>query len=1018
MPQDVWQGLGVPVEAKEDPWQGLGTPAQPGGTSTDPWGGLGEPAAPAQPEDDRSVLEQVASGAALGLKRVVAPQSITPDEYHRPQTGIEAIADTVVNIGGSLAVPAAAGATALAAGATAPVAATAATAASIAYGLYAAVGGESSRAAAEGQDFNPARAAGQAFLEINPLIRGGSKVVKAARVASQIAVATGNEYSYTNDAQRAAVAGGFTLLASPILLYGMRSPKVTRETFGSVADALALPEGKRLAADAVATMEAKGPAAKSLWTHGPAAVPVAEVPKDFMLSVVPGPAKGVKKRFAQWQSQTAKDVQDDLWEGYNRSRALGEAAEKAAQRQLAGLDPEMKDISVVRAALAPAEYVGRKVDDLTGGNLEGALANYARDAEKADLVLFSFGAKGKELAKRRGKLGLADDTITRALDSKAPGHDVALKAVKARGAEDLLADYRQLFLTMRDAHLQAGGGQHALLAKAKLGADLAVSAETEINRLRKATPGGKWWESPDAAQIKTVASKLLGKEPEELTASDLANFPKLLQGSKHSILDDLGEVPEFMREFSVDKLMARFLNGSLKAAIIEPSLRRVSGYLPVVETLGMRNTAKWLTDFVDRANGTLGTLPRHWNAAMESIRKVGLRALANDPDSKTGKLLERLPAMLAKANAMAYPSFLAYTPKAAIRQLAQNVGVTAPHLGGFTGYSLVTQGTVRAAREVGLSPSELRKFLQSKGQLGGILGDIGAEADMSVAGKVTRKIEAVNEAGMAAFQYGELANRTIAYKTGEAWADEVLKGSKGALKALANSSTGLKAAIQEAGGVDVPPEKLRDIMGSYLVSMTQFRYGGPTHAKVLAHAGSAFSQFTKWPLMSSWDLVEAASKGQSRKVARAFASRMLPLTALYVAKAKLDEHEKDQAWHWTLQRWLIGNPAEWSPVSSVAGVSALPQGGPLVKGVLGGVAAAARAARADEPGKELRDSVREGVRTGLKTLVPVVSPALNEADRESQAGLLKKLKLELEGGPGHPTPSKDLVRMFPFLGED
>lgn len=996
---DDW---GAPQPLKADDW-GQPQPLQ----SNDAWG----EAQPVQ-ADDRSVLDQIAEGAALGFKRATTPQDVTPEEYNRKQTAVEAVADMVTNIGTGIAVPAAVAGGAALAGVAAPAAAVAGTVASVAYGLYSAFGGEKSRAEAEGQEFNPARAAGQAFLEINPLIRGGSKAVKAARVAAQIATAGANEYSYTGDSERAAVAGGFTLLAAPLMLYGMRSPKVTRETFAGFEGALQLPEGKRLAADAAAKFEAGGPGARSLFA-------ASDVPKDFMLQMAPGKAKSVQARFDQWRAQTAPAVQDEQWEIYNRSRALGEAANKAAARQLAGLDPELKDISKARKLAAPAEYVGRRFDTITGGDLEGDLAAHARDVEKTDTVMFTFGSKFRELAAKRNRLKIPADQISRAVDPKMPGHAAALKAVQARGGEDLLGDYRQALLLMRDAYIQAGGGsKYRLLNKSKTGADVAVAAETEIKRLAKAAPDGRWWESPDASRLKEIAANLTGRKVDELTPSDLMKLPALLQGSKHSLLDDLGEIPESIREFDIDKLAARFLNGSLKPTLLEPSINRVAAYIPVAETLGMRNTSAWLQDFVGRANGVQGTWPKHWNAAMESIRKVGLRALAEDPDSKWGKLLERLPGALAKANAMAYPSFLAYNPKAAIRQSAQNLGVTAPHLGGFTGYRLVTEGHVRTANDVGMSPTALREFLRSKGQLGGIMGDVGEDASVGVAVKALRTAEKVNEAGMAAFQYGELVNRTVSYKTGEAWADLLLKGDKGALKALAGSSTGLKARIQTAGGVDVPREELRHILGEYLVGMTQFRYGPATQAMALAHAGSAFSQFTKWPLMTTWDLVEQAQKGPSVKAAQAFAARLAPLTALWLVKQKLDEHKNDQAWLPVMTRWLVGDPTEWSPVASVTSLTSIPQGGPMVKTVLSAASELAKAGRSDKPSREVKSAVREGARNFLKTYVPVVSPAFNELDRESQAGLLKKLKLELEGGPGSPTPSKDLVRMFPFLGED
>lgn len=890
--------------------------------------GLPPPGPAAEPP--KSGLDQLVSGVETGLQKAFTPQTVEPEEYHREKSGFEAAVDTLTNIGSGLAVPALATAGAVAAGAAAPAAAIVGLGASALYGLYSAFGNEWSRSKAEGQDFSVPRAAVQAALEINPLLKSSKKVLNLARAAFQVAAAAGTEYSYTEDKDRALAAGGLTLLAAPLMYKAMsKGPKASPAALDAFQDAVDTPSGMGL-----------GRKANELYTQ--TELPE-KPPLEFVQSVV-GTKRGARARYDKWSKAVDPEVKAELWEIHGRQKALAQAADELNAAQLNDLDPGSADIGLLRSWLAPAEFVSRKVDDIADIDFEGAVASAARANEKASVVLRGYVDRASELTKARTKAGVSAEDVTRA---------IAEEPVKLNGAGQAVVDeYKRLFAKIEDEMRRFGA------------TDVAPE-------LREATGAA------------AAHAKILGKDPLEL---------------------------------NVDKVLANYLNRGLRSAIMEPSLKRVAGYLPIFEGLGMKRTAAWTEDWLARANGAPGAAAKYvWNPAMEAIRSVGYRALREDPDSKWGKALVGVPEALAKLNAAVYPHLLGWSPRAVIRQMAQPIMTAAPELRGAYGYSTVTRGSMRAATEVGITPSKLQAYLASKGQLSEMAGEIAPEVS-TAGGKASRAITKFNDVGMVPFQYGEWGNRTIAYKTGEVWADDILKGNPAALKALAKSSPGLRLRIARAGGRDIAPEQLGNILGDYLVGKTQFRYGGLTTPKALAHAGTVFSQFTKWPTMTAWNLAEKVQ----RKDLKAIADWMLPLLALYQVKRVVEDKRLDNNGLAVTARWLTGDPTQFSPVSSVTSLHEIQRGGPLLKAA-GKVTD--KTVRAFSDVKQLRDipkaaatSASEAIRQVAKTAMPGAA-VLNELDRMSQAGLSRYLGLERKGGRGEASVSRELSNALTGAGD-
>lgn len=943
---------------------------------------------------------------------------------------------------------AALGAGAAATGLAVPALALSAVAAGL-YGLYSGLGYEHSRSKAEGKDPSLARGLAAAALEINPLVKSASRTVKLLRVAAQVAGATGLEYAHSESPQAAGVAAVVNVALSPLMYLGMRpmTPKSAEKAAKAVAtdailskslarvdDELApanrpvwldreledwapLRQAKvRARAERLAEKASKsvaaGPTTPVLHLEepppilhldasalSPADVTFArsqlanEIPSEFAAMLVNqrGPLTGamkgnVKARVKDLWFKLSPQQREDAYRTYRFGKVMAEELGNELAEMPLGKQA-FKDISAARQFAAPALYVGRRVSEVTGLPLEDAVVGVMRATDRYTLLAAGYF---KELAEIE-KLAKAHKVTPQALF-----HAITDETGEAaqRIPEALLTRGRAFNESLRDQLVAFGyrpedAGLHYMPTLAKTGFEAAEAVRTRLAEVQHLFGTKADWfaeaaqDTPEALKVRELigyAQRVLG---DDVKQHELYSLPEAILDRVKSqpgwtagaVLTKRGDLPQFIQEQDAFKLWQRYIHGNFKGAVIDPALKQVQAYQQALETAGMRKAAAWVSRYAETVSGDVGAVSGRWSSAMERMRDAGAQMLKANPDSVAGKTLQGFPEALARLSNLAYPAHLV-SPRAWGRNLLQSYGTLAPELGGTYGYGVVTRGLRDAYATHGMSVPKMKSYLEAAGQLGDITSERGVQRQ--ALGPVGKVADFANEKLMLPFQWTDLINRSIAMHSGKILAQDLAKGVPGAVKAIQNASRGLRNKLSMAKSL----EEQAAVLGDYLVSKTQFRYGKAATSALVREMGPVFGQFSMWPQMAAWDLVDSA---QHRNWARKLTARLAPLGLLLAVREGMDPEDHNFASDSAVLQYFVGDPTELSPYPGVLSTGTLIGGGPIVKGALGALPAAAGVFRAEDTGKALGQAGRNLGREVLKNYVPPLSSVVNELDKVAKA---------------------------------
>lgn len=726
------------------------------------------------------------------------------------------------------------------------------------------------------------------------------------------------------------------------------------------------------------------------------------VPREFVEFVVDSDSvkgRGAAKRAAVYGK--FKDIWDKL--GFVKRQELyaiwrlgkiqtEEAIEVMARSPLGKL--EHRDLQAFRRWTAPAVYVARKLDSVLDTDFEGGVANLLRAKDRYTVVAAAYFKKLEDIERRVHKSGITHITVNgesipvshalyRAVLDETDSSDLA-RAVQTQLPE-LVADTRKLTASLHQELVNQGFnpgdlGKVYMPQLAKQGAEAAGAVRARLAELLDEYGSVRnilaHSDQKDVQEVVEYAKQIYQKS--DINAGDLSSLPEAImtrfkdtQGvTPGAVLTRRGDMPAFIQETDAFKLLQRYIHGNLKAAVLDTPLKELRAGVGVLQGAGLKRGAEWLDSLVDRASGVPGGVSKHWRAGMERIRDVGLEIQRQNPDSTWGKFLDQLPETLGRLNALVYPARM-ISPRAWTRNLTQSFATTAPELGGTYGYGVVRKGLRRAYESHGMNFAKMKEVLQQAEQLGDITSEQGVRRQSM--GVIGATADWVNEKGMAPFVATDLINRSVALHAGHQWADDLRAGVPAALKALRGASAGLRARV---AGMDPADPELGNYLGSYLITKTQFRYGPETQSELVRFLGPAFGQFTMWPQMAFWDLVESA---QHASKWGKLAARFTPLLALYAARGLVDKADS------TAAEYFIGDPTDLSPYPGVLSTGVLVGTGPVVEAVAKAPGAVARVFRSDEPGKEAGRVGRDVARGVLTDWVPPVSAVVNEVDRWTAA---------------------------------
>jgi hypothetical protein len=918
------------------------------------------------------------------------------------------------------------------------------------FALYSGLGKESARSQAEGKIYNPlsARSAMSVVTELNPLAKYGGKFLPTlmsqgiARASVQAMAEGGWEYSHSEDAKTAVLMGAIgTAFAAPSIISAARTPSASKAAASSLAsleDVLKSDTGLEILA-------------KSTKRAATEATPADINDLDFKKWVLQMPSAKPETIESEFKRKTAKwnaGNFEEAWKAKQFQEIMAEEASAARQSMSREIQEHGVHDSTTMTGrkFKDAKFVARDADMVTGLNMEGMLDDFSAARNVHNFVTMGYIKPAEVLAKKARKMGLSGTDIGYALggleDKISPkgrallatkegqellnGKSYTVRSLTGKTEERYQQGWRDLFNGAKDYMIQNGydvGHLDNYLPMYSLrGADLGIAIEkAKIKLSNFAGEAG----TKDISTLAQPEAQSLLKELNAMSEhtglgnikslDDLDALRRSMMGIEKSstgyelsaLLARRGTMPELMRNFDVNDLFLQYLNGNMKSVHFDKAFRSMDANIGVLDALGMNETAKYFSklsrDIAGADSGWVANMNRKIEDMRFSAEKALLTGTPSAWDRHYASAIKGAPEMVSFMTNMVYPSFLGLNMKAAIRNFFQPLMVTAPELGHGYGEKIVTQATLRAGYNKLKGGVDMEDFLQKKGLLG---ERFHGEALTSEAGHIggTAK-ELIGKAGNASmWLYGKSdgINRYVTYLTGQQWAKDVIKGDKGALIALNRASTGVKAAIK-AAGAEADPEKLGDLLGRYLISKTQFNYGKEQLNEVGREYGRLLSMFTKWPVMVGSDITEQFNKYGAKKGGYLFATKyMAPLMALtLVGKYLLDVDKNPTA------KYLIGNPSQYAPLSSMQGVLSGQLGSPLLRTGMDTLSGFYDLATDTSSGK--KDKAVSGLKRGIRETATTFLPGaavINELDRYRTAHGKKKVSDQLLEELGFPRSNK------------
>lgn len=983
LPWDSEQS-GQAAQPTPTPSEGVGAAAAPRPWEVPPQGfTLGT--APREPSTD------AARGVLTGLRKGLVPFAVTEREYNRITSRTEAVIDVGANIVSGIAAGAALGSVIPGIGTVAG-----ATVGALTYGLYAGIGNEVMRSRAQGEEFNPLRAAANVALEANPIVKAASKVAAGARVAAQIAGSGGVEYWYSNDVKAAGLAAIGAGVVSPLVYRGLKPTQLVPsvpEAADAVMKMFREDTGAQLLSKASERMKAAPPQLSELNDPKVKADFSRWVINDFSAS-----EKAVAKEAAKRLPKYSAKQLEDLYTSYKFQKTLVDEAGKVRDELMAGLgyrDP----IGTVSSKFADPHFVGRKLDEVTGLNMSGVFDGFSKAKDGHNVRAAAHLTQADKARKWQDLAGIDNKEMGRALAGK-PVSKATQAALQTEAGQNASRQWRSVFDTLRLDIEKAGydiGYLHNYIPMKSLeGVDLYDALTSKVSQLKaQSMASGKPMREANPElfkELSDVAALKLGKK--DLTDQDLLNLPETALGvnkekqgyALNSILERRGEMAEWLQEYDVGKLFAKYIATNLKAVDYDAAFRNLNAHMSALEALGLEKSAQYLKDYSRHMSGDPGWVPSVLQTVGDEIRLAGRRMQMSGTQAgqKFGKAVEVVPDFLGWMNTMYYPAFLGTNAKAALRNMTQVYQTTAPEIGGSYGYRLTSKAVVDSVADLrkmgGLKGAE--DWLKAKNQLGDITKYDVVVNPNTLSSKLRKHADKVNEWAMAAYSLTDTANRFITMKVGERWAKDLVAGKAEAFKALRNLGAGAKAQgtvmqinkLIKEGNV----EAVGDFLGDWLITKTQFRYGREQQSFFNREAGTLFSAFTKWPVMVTSDIVDAYRKGPLKGTVRNGAKYLAPLMALMGTSAVLEPYAEEPAF-----QYLVGDLTSLSPLPGALNVVQF--GGPAMRTV-GELPKVARDIGGAEDKLEAAGKVAGAVGKGvLKTFVPGVSSVVNELDRYSKA---------------------------------
>jgi hypothetical protein len=395
-----------------------------------------------------------------------------------------------------------------------------------------------------------------------------------------------------------------------------------------------------------------------------------------------------------------------------------------------------------------------------------------------------------------------------------------------------------------------------------------------------------------------------------------------------------GEIPDFVREKDMVRLLASYTNNMLRAALLKPHIDELMANRDLAVLAGDSRSARWLnnlaSDIIGVRQGTLGA----WTKEQIGRLQTNL-LLASDRAAKAGHtnraaLLEWAadkPNFFPTLMNQVYPNYLGWNPHAWVANLSQPYTTTLPELGYVYGTPRIFEAQARVVGEMrkagGLGG--YKQMLEGEGLLKPQIDPelyrlLRGTVERSWFGKLSSKaLELNTKAAMAPFEMTEVVNRGVTRELGHIIAGDLL--GRGSDRARQSASLFLKNAggflEREANKLASAGDEagLQKLLGQYLSGKTMFNYDRATMSEWGRFAGPLLSTFSKWPASVAGDIYEQfARRGAVKGSAEVARKYVAPLMGLWALDKLLPDPEDNS---WTKLAFGKGGLRSSAPLTSV-----------------------------------------------------------------------------------------------------
>jgi len=662
----------------------------------------------------------------------------------------------------------------------------------------------------------------------------------------------------------------------------------------------------------------------------------------------------------------------DSYERFKESKAAQQVFDEGLIEKM----PESAtNVKAVRDFLLNSRYAYRFMDRKLGTNLESTMDKLTQGMNlyslKVNNVLDQITNMGKQLE----AVKLNPNEVTAAIETGSwktlpePQKNAVMNIINYQESLRKQANELGLPIKQRDSYVRhstvsAPEYISRMLQKAD---DLKVSmsdgmTQLEYERLLNRPEGrefvqaltlGKGAAPKNAAEMNVLMKQSL--DPQSVSER-INNYAAAAQKRE-------GEIPSFVRETDILKLMKNWGENTFRHAYLRKPLAEMKKYRNVAMSAGDNYAASYINTHLGQI---LGTKAGNKNlASWLKNQRIQFQAKmlkeANQTQGARKLVYEQLAAAPETAQFLmgqVYPNFLGLKAKSALVNLVQPLMLSVPEIGWTKGSGLLLKAYADLAqakiggKTIRLSPEMAQKLGKEPGSLiktrdlGIILGNDGTLSaksfnheveryikdgiNQTTKGLPRRAIDRLNEMAMFFFESAEEINRYVAKEMGSELAREAFKngGKSQTLDRILPPSY-----KRELRGKTL--EEAQKLIGQYMVNKTMFAYNKAELSKFGRDFGSLMSQFSKFPSSISGDLIDIMqSRGAIKGGTEVLRKYLAPVFALgVVGSIGLNQMIQENP---ALKK-LIGSQGveDWAALGAIKSVLDRGFAPPHVKNVMG-----------------------------------------------------------------------------------